>query len=96
MIQSRHSIVIHRPTHEVFKYLQDHGNRLCWQPNLVSHEKERLARETKITEVRNVHGRRIEIEGEITEFEADQKVQRDVARKLPPHEHRRKGSRLRP
>ncbi len=49
MIQSRHSIVIHRPTHE---------------------------------------------------FEADQKltfkVQRDVARKLPPHEHRRKGSRLRP
>jgi len=166
MIQSRHSIVIHRPAHEVFKYLQDHENRHCWQPNLVSHEKERLARGTKIKEVRNVLGRRIEIEGEITEFEPDQTltfkgkgphvkrleyqyrlkpegkstrldteidlelpdlfglarpviqrmtdreldnahqllkdvleqqhVQRDVARKLPPHEDQRKGSHLRP
>src|SRR6266536_2634810 len=133
MIQSRHSIVIHRPAHEVFKYLQDHENRHCWQPNLVSHEKERLARGTKIKEVRNVLGRRIEIEGEITRLDTEidlelpdlfglawpviqrmtdreldnahqllkdvleqQHVQRDVARKLPPHEDQRKGSHLRP
>ena len=74
MIQSKHSIVIHRPTHEVFKYLQDHENRLYWQPNLVTHEHERLEKGARIKEVRNVLGRRIEIEGEITEFEADKRL----------------------
>ena len=68
MIKSRHSVHINRPVHEVFEYLCDHENRIYWQGNLTEHEHERTQKGSKITEVRNVLGRRVEIQGEITEF----------------------------
>jgi uncharacterized protein YndB with AHSA1/START domain len=69
MIRSVHTIYIGRPVSDVFSYLADHENRTAWQTNLVSHEGEHLAKGTRATEVRNVLGKRIEIAGEITEFE---------------------------
>ncbi len=74
MIKAVHSVHINKPVHEVFDYLRDHENRIYWQTNLVSHENERLAKGTKVTEVRNVLGKRIEIEGEVTEFEEDARL----------------------
>ncbi|GAC1653603.1 MAG: hypothetical protein NVS9B1_03180 [Candidatus Dormibacteraceae bacterium] len=74
MISSKHSVHIERPVHEVFEYLKDHDNRIHWQGNLVTQEHQKIAKGTKVTEVRNVLGKRVEIEGEITEFEADKKL----------------------
>ena len=74
MIRSVHTIHIDRPVPEVFSYLRDHENRMAWQTNLVSHEGEHLAKGTKVKEVRNVLGKRIEIEGEITELEEDSRL----------------------
>ena len=74
MIRSVHTIYIGRPVPDVFSYLADHENRTAWQTNLVAHEGERLAKGTKALEVRNVLGRRIEIAGEITEFEPDSRL----------------------
>ena len=74
MIRSTHSIHINRPVHEVFAYLQDHENRIYWQGNLTEAEHEKMHRGSRITEVRNVLGRRVEIKGEITEFEDDKRI----------------------
>src|SRR5213082_1940236 len=74
MIRSKHSIHIDRPVHEVFEYLKDHENRIYWQGNLTEAEHEKLAKGTRVTEVRNVLGRRVEIAGEITEFEDDKRL----------------------
>ncbi len=71
MISAKHSIVINRPIHEVFEYLCDYDKRMYWHPNLVSQEHQRLEKGARVNEVRNVLGRRVEIEGEITEFVAD-------------------------
>jgi uncharacterized protein YndB with AHSA1/START domain len=73
VIRSRHSIHIDRPVDEVFDYLRDHENRIYWQGNLVEHAHERLAKGSRITEARNVLGRRVEINGEITEYESDRR-----------------------
>jgi uncharacterized protein YndB with AHSA1/START domain len=74
MIRAIHSVHIDRPVHEVFEYLKDHENRIYWQGNLTEAEHEKLAKGTRITEVRNVLGRRVEIQGEITEFEDDKRL----------------------
>ena len=74
MIRSTHSIQIERPVHDVFEYLCDHENRIYWQGNLTEHEHEKTHQGSKITEVRNVLGRRVEIAGEITEFEEDKRM----------------------
>lgn len=74
MIKTRHSVHIDRPVHEVFEYLKDHENRIYWQGNLTEAEHEKLAKGTRVTEVRNVLGRRVEIQGEITEFETDKRL----------------------
>ncbi len=74
MIKAQHSIHIDRPVHEVFEFLRDHENRIYWQANLVEQEHERLDKGSRITEVRNVLGRRIEIHGEVTEYEADRRI----------------------
>ena len=74
MIKASHSIHISRPAHEVFEFLRDHENRLYWQGNLVEQEHERLESGSRITEVRNVLGRRVEIQGTVTEFEADRRL----------------------
>lgn len=74
MIRSTHSIHIDRPVHEVFAYLQDHENRIYWQGNLTEHEHEKMEKGSRVTEVRNVLGRRVEIKGEITEFEEDKRI----------------------
>ena len=58
----------------MFEYLKEHENRIYWQGNLTEAEHEKLAKGTRVTEVRNVHGRRVEIQGEITEFEADKRL----------------------
>ena len=71
MIRSTHSIHINRPVHEVFEYLRDLDNRIFWQGNLTSHRHEKIDRGSRVTEVRNVLGRRVEIQGEITEFKED-------------------------
>lgn len=74
MIRTTHTIRIERPVHEVFDFLRDHENRIYWQGNLVEHDHERLDKGSRVTEVRNVLGRRVEIQGEITEFEADRRL----------------------
>ena len=74
MIKSTHSVHINRPVHEVFAYLQDHENRIYWQGNLTEHEHEKMEKGSRVTEVRNVLGRRVEIKGEITEFEEDKRM----------------------
>jgi uncharacterized protein YndB with AHSA1/START domain len=74
VIRSTHSIHIDRPVHEVFAYLQDHENRIYWQGNLTEHEHEKMEKGSRVTEVRNVLGRRVEIKGEITEFEEDKRM----------------------
>lgn len=74
MIKTRHSVHIDRPVHEVFEYLKEHENRIYWQGNLTEAEHEKLDKGTRVTEVRNVLGRRVEIQGEITEFEADKRL----------------------
>ena len=74
MISAKHSIVINRPIHEVFEYLCDYDKRMYWHPNLVSQEHQRLEKGARVNEVRNVLGRRVEIEGEITEFVADHRL----------------------
>jgi uncharacterized membrane protein len=74
MIRSKHSVHINRPVHEVFEYLKDHENRIYWQGNLTEADHEKLAKGTRVTEVRNVLGRRVEIQGEITEFEEDKRL----------------------
>ena len=74
MIKATHSIHIDRPAHEVFEFLRDNENRIYWQANLVEQEHEKLGRGSRITEVRNVLGRRVEIQGEVTEYEADRRL----------------------
>ena len=74
MIKSRHSVHIDRPVHEVFEYLKDHENRIYWQGNLTESEHEKIAKGTRVTEIRNVLGRRVEIQGEVTEFEEDKRL----------------------
>ena len=74
MITATHTVQIERPVHEVFEYLCDHENRIHWQGNLTEHEHEKIAKGSKITEVRNVLGRRVEIQGEITEFQDDTRL----------------------
>jgi uncharacterized protein YndB with AHSA1/START domain len=74
MIKTSHSVHIDRPVHEVFDYLKDHENRIYWQGNLTEHEHQKIAKGSRVTEVRNVLGRRVEIEGEITEFEEDKRL----------------------
>lgn len=74
MIKSQHSIHIDRPVHQVFEYLRNHDNRIYWQGNLTEHDHEKIEKGSRVTEVRNVMGRRVEIQGEITEFEADQRL----------------------
>jgi len=74
MIRSIHTVHINRSVHDVFNYLRDHENRIHWQTNLVSHDGPRLEKGSRLTEVRNVLGRRIEIEGEITELEEDSRL----------------------
>lgn len=69
MIRSTHSVHINRPVPEVFEYLRNHENRIYWQGNLVEHKPQKTDGGAKVTEVRNVLGRRIEIEGEFTEVE---------------------------
>ena len=74
MITARNSVLIDRSAHEVFEYLRDHENRIHWQPNLVTHEHERLDKGARVKEVRNVLGRRVDIEGEVTEFVEDRRL----------------------
>ncbi len=74
MIKSSNSVHIKRPVHEVFEYLRDPDNRVFWQANLTEHEHEKIAKGSRVTEVRNVMGRRVDIQGEITEFVADQRL----------------------
>ncbi|HEV2216518.1 MAG TPA: SRPBCC family protein [Candidatus Dormibacteraeota bacterium] len=74
MIKAQHSIHIDRPVHEVFEFLRDNENRIYWQANLVEQEHEHLDKGSRITEVRNVLGRRVEIRGEVTEYEADRRI----------------------
>ena len=74
MIRSTHSVHIDRPVHEVFDYLRDHDNRIYWQGNLTEHQHQKIDKGSKVTEVRNVMGRRVEIEGEITEFAEDRRM----------------------
>lgn len=74
MITASNSVLIDRPPHEVFEYLCDHEHRIHWQPNLVTHEHERLEKGARVKEVRNVLGRRVEIEGEMTEFVEDRRL----------------------
>jgi uncharacterized protein YndB with AHSA1/START domain len=74
VIRSSHSIRIDRPVHDVFEYLRDHENRIYWQGNLTEAEHAKIEKGTRVTEVRNVLGRRVEISGEITEFEDDKRL----------------------
>ena len=75
MIKAKHSVHIERPVHEVFEYLRNHENRIYWQTNLVSHSKEaQLEKGMRLSEVRNVLGKRIEITGEVTEFIEDRRL----------------------
>ncbi len=75
MIKAKNSIHIDRPIHEVFDYLRNHENRIYWQTNLVSHAKEaELEKGLRLTEVRNVLGKRVEITGEVTELVEDRKI----------------------
>jgi len=69
MIKLKSSVHIERPVAEVFGFLEDHENRLQWQPGLVSHEHEPLKDGARITEVRNLFGRRIELEGVISGYQ---------------------------
>lgn len=74
MITAKNSVLIDRPAHEVFEYLRNHENRIHWQPNLVTHQHERLEKGARVREVRNVLGRRVDIEGEVTEFVEDRRL----------------------
>ena len=74
MIKTTHVIHIDRPAHEVFEFLRDHDNRMDWQANLVEQEHKKVGKGSQVTEVRNVLGRRVEIKGEITEYEADRRL----------------------
>src|SRR5579871_4286033 len=74
MIAVKNSIVIDRPVNEVYDYLRNHDNRMFWQPNLVSHEHESRDSGARVTEIRNVLGRRVEIEGEFTASEENRSL----------------------
>ena len=71
MLTARASVFIERPLADVFSYMEDQENRFHWQPSLVSHVHEPLRVGAKIKEVRNLLGRRLEIEGVVTAYEKD-------------------------
>ncbi|HLQ61272.1 MAG TPA: SRPBCC family protein [Candidatus Acidoferrales bacterium] len=74
MIHIHAEVDIDRPVEEVFAYFQDPDNRLQWQTWLVQHEHEPLDIGANVSEVRNVLGKRVELRGEIVEFEKDRLI----------------------
>ena len=75
MIKASHSVRINRPVEDVYNYLRNHENRIYWQGNLVQHEPQATPEGTKVTEVRNVLGRRIEITGVLKEVEPNRIIE---------------------
>ncbi|HLQ61271.1 MAG TPA: SRPBCC family protein [Candidatus Acidoferrales bacterium] len=71
MLTAKASVHVERPLADVFRYMEDQENRFHWQPGLVSHVHEPLRVGAKLTEVRNLLGRRLEIKGVITAYERD-------------------------
>ncbi len=69
MLTAKSSVHIERPLDEVFRYMEDQENRFHWQPGLMNHQHEPLRVGAKITEVRNLMGRRLEIQGQVTAYE---------------------------
>ncbi len=72
MVSARHEIVIDRPLEEVFAFFEDHENHPKWQHTLVDHEREPLRNGAKVTEIHNFLGRRVELHGEVIDFEKNQ------------------------
>lgn len=60
--------------HEVFEYIRNPDNVAHWQTTMVYEEHEREGQGTRVTEVRHVLGRRVEIQGELTVVEPDRRV----------------------
>jgi uncharacterized protein YndB with AHSA1/START domain len=76
LIKLRHEFTVDRPVSEVFAAYADHEGHYAWQSQLV-HKKAghvTLRKGTKVTEVHNFVGRKVEIKGSITEFEKDKEI----------------------
>jgi uncharacterized membrane protein len=77
MVKVETSMVIKRPVEEVFAYMNNHENDTVWQDGVVESEaisEGPLGVGTKLREVRNFLGRRLESTSEITEYEPNSKV----------------------
>jgi len=76
MIHAEVSIVINRPLEEVFAFLSDLENNLKWRSGQIEAKKTSVGPirvGTTYRMVNNVLGRRIEGEGEVTEYEPNRK-----------------------
>lgn len=71
MITIQEEIVVDAPVEDVFALYEDHEKYHHWQPSLVAKKAHdgHLRMGARVTEVHNFIGRKIEIDGSITEYE---------------------------
>lgn len=72
-----YSIEIDAPPHQVFRWLEDPQRSQRWVPNLVEHEELQTTPERVGSTFRQVYeerGNRSEFQGEITDFERDERM----------------------
>ncbi len=74
MIHIQAQVDINRSVDEVFDFFEDPENRLQWQLGLVQHQHEPLFVGAAVTEVRNMLGKRLELSGEIVEYEHNRAI----------------------
>lgn len=76
-MQIEQSITIHRPIPQVFAFVSSPANNKLWQPEVIEHKMLSdgpVALGSKFRHVSKFMGRRLEVNGEITEFVPNQKV----------------------
>ena len=75
MIKVREDIVIEGPLADVFALYEDHEQTHHWQPSLIRKTAAgHLRKGTRVTEVHNFMGTKLEIKGAITEYEKDKLI----------------------
>lgn len=71
------SITIFRPVTQVFAFVSNPNNNVLWQPEVVEHKMLSdgpMALGSKFRHVSKFMGRRIEVNGDVTEFMPNQKI----------------------
>lgn len=81
----KHSVMIQRPTEEVFAFLHDPANDPVWQTGLIETKLSGpMGVGATLTEVRHFLGKRVELTFEITEYEPPTKSSRATIAGLVP------------